>query len=176
MEKKYNSWKSLFLFCLGLFLASAFCMKWLEPSFIHNGKLFTIIGLELTYSKEQIIAILSGIDPHVKSLLRYHLIFDFVFMTGVYPGIMALNRMAATKTRNTKIKKMLLIVSLLQLVAWACDIVENKYLLKWIDDPTTVSNLAFYHFIVTAKWAIALAGIFTALLYIFRKRDALLKS
>lgn len=176
MEKKYNSWKSLFLFCLGLFLASAFCMKWLEPSFIHNGNLFTIIGLELTYSKEQIFAIFSGIDPHVKSLLRYQLIFDFVFMVGVYPGILALNRMAGIKTGNAKIKSMLHIVSLLQLVAWACDIIENLYLLKWIDNPTTINNLTFYHFIVIAKWAIALAGICTALLFIFRKKGALLKS
>jgi hypothetical protein len=30
MSTNYQNWLKLFLFCLGLFIASAFCMKWME--------------------------------------------------------------------------------------------------------------------------------------------------
>ena len=176
MEKKYFRWRSLFLFCLGLFLASAFCMKWIESSFIHNGKLFTILGLELTYSKEQIISILSGIDTPIKSLLRYQLIFDFIFMLGVYPGIAALNRMAAFKVQSIRLKKFLLLMAFLQLIAWGCDISENLFLLNWLKKPDAINHLSTYHLIVIVKWGIALLGIITGLFFIFRKNTNMSKS
>ena len=61
MILNYKHWKTLFLVCLGITVGSAFCMKWMESDFLHNGKLFTIIGLEITYSKEKIIEIFSGV-------------------------------------------------------------------------------------------------------------------
>ncbi|MEK7226966.1 MAG: hypothetical protein AAB221_14955, partial [Bacteroidota bacterium] len=70
----------IFILCLGLFAASAFCMKWIEADFIQAGEKFTIIGLEISYPKEKVSNILAGLDDHVKALLRYQLVFDFVFM------------------------------------------------------------------------------------------------
>ncbi len=61
MDTGYKNLQKLFLFCLGLFAGTAFCMKWMESDFVHNGSLFTIIGLEISYSKEKIISILSWI-------------------------------------------------------------------------------------------------------------------
>src|SRR5687768_17811095 len=45
----------------------------------------SIFGLEFFYSKEKIIEIFSGIDARIKTILGYHLYFDFIFMAGVYP-------------------------------------------------------------------------------------------
>ena len=67
MILNYKHWKTLFLVCLGITVGSAFCMKWMESDFLHNGKLFTIIGLEITYSKEKIIEIFSGITPAINA-------------------------------------------------------------------------------------------------------------
>lgn len=157
MNTKYKGWKQLFLFSLGLFAATAFCMKWMEGDFIQNGQTFTVIGLELTYPKEKMTTILSGIDEHVKTILRYHLTFDFVFMAGVYPGIAALCMMARKKHRNA-IGNILVALAVLQLVAWGADIYENSCLLKWIRDPASINNFGTYHLVVYAKWIIALAG------------------
>jgi hypothetical protein len=45
---KPRRWKNLFLFCFGLSLGTAICMKMLEPRFQAGGSTFTIIGLEIT--------------------------------------------------------------------------------------------------------------------------------
>lgn len=156
-------WKRLFLFCLGLFLASAFCMKWMEKDLVQNGSLFTIIGLEISYPAEKITAILSGLDAPVKTILRYHLSFDFVFMAGVYPGIACMCMMARQKWSGKKISYLLVPMALLQPVAWACDIAENCFLLKWTADPASVSQFGLYHTVVYVKWLIALAGVLLAL-------------
>lgn len=156
-------WKKVFLFCLGLFIGTSFCMKWIEQYFLHNGSLFTIIGLEISYSKEQVATILSGIDPEVKTLLRSHLYFDFVFMMGVYPGIAALCMMAISKTHGQSLKKILLLAACMQPVAFACDLVENLFLLKWIAHPDAVSQFQLYHLLVIIKWVLALAGALLAI-------------
>ena len=169
MKSGYKIWQKLFLFCLGLFLGTAFCMKWMEAGFLHNGRLFTIIGLEISYPKERIISILSGLDSHVKTTLRYHLAFDFVFMAGAYAGIAALCMMAREKKAGTAMAKVFGILALLQLVAWACDIYENICLLKWIENPAMVDNITAYHVVVAAKWIIALIGTILAIPIAIRK-------
>ena len=163
MNQGNNFWQKLFLFCLGLFIAAAFCMKWMENDFLQNDSLFTIIGLEITYPKEKVVSILSGLDDHVKTILRYHLSFDFVFMAGVYPGIAALCMMAREKSYNKRIKNILLLLALLQLVAWGCDIYENICLLNWINVPVIGNEFANYHTIVATKWLIALVGALSAI-------------
>ena len=128
MIYNYKFWQRLFLFSLGLFMGTAFCMKWMEGDFIQNGQKFTIIGLEISYSKDKVAAILAGLDEHVKTILRYHLSFDYVFMAAVYPGIAALCMMARGKSTGTGIQKILLALAILQIVAWGCDIFENYFL------------------------------------------------
>ena len=162
MTLNYKKWQKLFLFCSGIFVAAAFCMKWMENDFRQGGSLFTIIGLEISYSKQKVISILSGLDEHVKTILRYHLYFDFAFMAGVYPGIASLCMMAKEKINNKKVRRFLFLLASLQLVAWGCDVYENMCLLKWIKTPAIISGFDFYHFIVGLKWIIALAGALTA--------------
>lgn len=176
MHHPTRHWQRLFLFCLGLFAASAFCMKWMEPAFIQDGKLFTIIGLEVSYSKEKVVTILSGIDDHVRTLLRYHLSFDFVFMAGVYPGIAALCMMARSKAGNNTLRLLLFALAVLQAVAWGCDIAENLFLLDWLKNPSAVGQFTLYHTIVWAKWVLALTGALLAIPLSLRKNKQLLKT
>lgn len=167
----YKGWKQLFLICLGLFAGTAFCMKWMEADFIYNDSTFTIIGLEISYPEEKVREILSGLDYRVHTILSYHLYFDFAFMAGVYPGIAALCMMARDKVKNKVVKRLLLMLACLQVVALGCDIAENRYLLTWLNKPVNGNEFQFYHIIVFIKWAIALAGALLAIpLAIIRKK------
>lgn len=168
MTRKYDSWQRLFLFCLGIFIAAAFCMKWMEGDLIANGKKFTVIGLEISYPKEEIVNIFSIMDAPVKATLRYHLSFDFIFMPGVYLGIIALAMMGRYKTGSAFIKKLLLGLGITQLIAWGCDITENIFLLKWINHPQIGNEFLAYHYIVIAKWIIAVTGIVVSIPLVIR--------
>lgn len=175
MIYNYKFWQRLFIFSLGLFIGAAFCMKWMEGDFVQNGQKFTIIGLEISYPKEKVAGILAGLDEHVKTILRYHLSFDFAFMAGVYPGIAALCMMARGKLAGAGIRKILLAFAVLQIVAWGCDIFENYCLLKWIKNPAIGNDFSLYHLVVSAKWIIALAAALFAIPLALRKRTALKK-
>ncbi len=167
MIQSKKGWQKLFLFCLGLFLGTAFCMKWMEGDFVSNGRLFTIIGLEISYPKEKVVSVLAGLDDKVRTILRYHLWFDFAFMAGVYPGIAALCMMTVGKVTKNGIKKILVVLAFMQLVAWGCDIYENILLLRWVSYPVIGNEFGFYHFIVALKWVFALAGVLTAVVFFF---------
>jgi hypothetical protein len=160
-------WNRLFLFCLGLTIASSFAMKWMENDLLFNQDRISIFGLELFYPAEKIMAILSGIDERVKTILGYHLSFDFVFMAGVYPGIACLCMMAAKNVSGRWIRGILFVFAFLQLLAWSFDIIENYYLLKWLKTPTIGNEFGFYHFVVYCKWFIALIGVLIALSTLF---------
>jgi len=162
MRSKSIPWNKLFLFCTGLFIASAFAMKWMETDLVFNNKPISIFGLELYYSKEKIVEIFSGIDARIKTILGYHLYFDFIFMAGVYPGIASLCMMTSEKINGRGLKIILFGLAFLQLFAWGFDIIENYYLLKWLKKPIIGEEFRFYHVVVYTKWAIALTGIFFA--------------
>src|SRR5687768_2160898 len=98
-------WRLLFLFCLGLATASAFCMKWMEGDFLLKGETFSILDLEFFYTKEELSYILANIDDPTRRILKYHLVFDFAFMAGVFPGIAALCMMAREKIKAASVKK-----------------------------------------------------------------------
>jgi hypothetical protein len=170
MTLSNQRWRKLFLFCLGLTVASTLCMKWMESDFRVGGQLFTIMGLELFYSKDKVMAVLTGMDGHVKTILDYHLHFDFVFMAGIFPGIAALCMMAREKVSAVGLRKLLFVMACLQLPAWGCDITENSYLLHWIKDPAIGDDFGFYHFIVASKWIIALAGALLAIVVLLIRR------
>jgi hypothetical protein len=170
------NWQKLFWGSLGLSLGAAFCMKWMEPDFVQNGELFTIIGLEISYSREELMALLGGLEPPIKTILRYHLFFDFAFMAGIYPCIASLCMLVRNRFRGSGHRRVLFIAALLQTAAWVCDIYENCCLLQWINDPVTGNAFGFYHVAVYIKWSLALGGIFVAagywLLAIGRKLKA----
>ena len=175
MKNDFSRWQRLFLFCLGLFLAGAFAMKWMESDLLYNNEKISIFGLELFYPKEKIVEIFSGINNKVKTILSYHLSFDFIFMAGCYPGIACLCMMSREKVKSKNLKMILFLLASLQLAAWAFDITENYYLLKWLKNPVIGKEFGFYHSVVYCKWIIALTGALFAIVILlgsmFKKKD-----
>lgn len=171
MSTEYLRWKKLFLFGLGLAMASVFCMKWMEGDLYAANEKFTILGLELFYPAKKITFIFSEIDAHVKTILRYHLVFDFAFMAGIFPGIASLCMMARANKSSRVIKNILFIAACLQLFAWGLDVFENYSLLKWIDQPQIGREISIFHLAVISKWVIALSGaLFSISLLLFQKK------
>ncbi len=163
MKNDLPRWQRLFLFCLGLFIAGAFAMKWMENDLLFNNENISIFGLELFYPKEKIVEIFSGINDNVKTILGYHLSFDFIFMAGCYPGIACLCLMASAKVNSKNLKRILFILAFLQIFGWTFDVIENYYLLKWLKNPVIDDELGFYHVVVYSKWIIALTGALFAI-------------
>lgn len=163
MKNDSSRWQRLFLFCLGLFIAGAFAMKWMENDLLFKNEKISIFGLELFYAKEKIIETFSGVDDKVKTVLGYHFSFDFIFMAGCYPGIASLCMMASAKVPGKNLKKILLMLAFLQIFSWTFDIIENYYLLKWLKIPAIGDEFGFYHLVVCSKWIIALTGALFAI-------------
>ena len=163
MKNDLYRWQRLFLFCFGLFIAGAFTMKWMENDLLFNNEKISIFGLELFYPKEKIVGIFSGINDKVKTILGYHLSFDFIFMAGCYPCIACLCMMASAKMNSKNLKWILFILAFLQIFGWTFDVVENYYLLKWLKNPVIGDEFTFYHIVVYGKWIIALTGALLAI-------------
>jgi hypothetical protein len=147
-------------------------MKWLESEMIQGGEKFTIVGLELFYTKEKLVSILAGLDHHTKAILEYHLVFDFVFMTGIFPLIASICMIAREKTRLPGLKKFFFIMAVLQLFAWAGDLTENIWMLRWVNAASVGAHFSMFHWIVSAKWIIALTGFFFSVFFAIRKSRA----
>lgn len=164
------NWKKLFWFCLGLLLASGFCMKWIEDEFISGGKLFTIFDLELFLDKDGLTKIFAGMDNKARTIVGYHLHFDFFFMAGVFPGIACICMLVRERIEKKFIRAVLFALAALQLAAWSFDIYENLHLIKWLRNPSTIDNIDFYHLLVKSKFVIVVAGIIaSAIAFIFFK-------
>ena len=138
-------------------------MKWMESDLLYNNEKISIFGLELFYPKEKIVEIFSGINDKVKTVLGYHLSFDFIFMAGCYPGIASLCMMASIKVAGKNLKRILFLLAVLQIFGWTFDVIENYYLLKWLESPVFGGEFGFYHVVVYCKWIIALTGALFAL-------------
>ena len=168
MQASIRQWRSLFLFCFGVAVASLFIMQWLETDFWVDDEKFSMIGLELFYSKKEVLKVLTQIKQPAKIALNYNLIFDFVFMAGIYPGIASLCMMAREKTNQSTFQTVLFALAILQPVAWIFDIVENSYLLKWMGKPEIGDEFTIYHNLVAVKWTIALVGFLFSIITFFR--------
>ena len=171
MNLSYYRWKRLLIFGSGLFIGTAFCMKWIEEDFWANNEKFTVLGLELFYTATEIEKILSGLDERVQTILRYHLYFDFAFMAGVYPGITSICMMAREKISSLSLRRILFLLAAFQLLAWAADIIENYFILQWIKVPLIGNEFGWYHVVVVVKWVIALAGVLLSVPLVLRKKN-----
>ena len=168
MTANVFNWKKMFWFCLGLTFASAFCMKWIESEFINNGQVFSIMDLELHLDKQGLVKLFAGMDDKAKTILDYHLHFDFFFMAGVFPGIAAICMLTRERVERRMIRSVLFIIASLQLAAWSFDIYENTRLLKWMNNPAAIDKIDFYHLLVRLKFIIAFSGIgISAVAFIF---------
>jgi len=172
MRSPHPRWLKLFLFCFGIAIASSFILQWLATDFWVGDDQFSILGLELFYSKKQVIDVLTKIEQPARIALNYQLIFDFVFMAGIYPAIACLCMMAREKVNGQGLRNFLFALAILQPLAWAFDVTENIYLLTWLDKPEIGEEFSSYHNIVAAKWIIAVVGALSGLfVLVFRKRN-----
>jgi hypothetical protein len=147
-------------------------MQWLASDFWLDDERFSILGLELFYSKKEILAVLTQIKQPAKIALNYQLIFDFICMAGFYPGIASLCMLVREKINGKILSNILFALAALQLVAWAFDIVENSYLLKWLSNPEIGGDeFTIYHNVVALKWIIALLGILVACFSLLLKKQ-----
>ena len=162
-------WQKIFLFSVGLTTGAMFCMKWIESDLMHNGKIFSILGLEISYPKEKVVEIVTGIDEKTRTVLRYHLSFDFVFMAGVFPLIASLNMMARQKQTGRLIRILLLIAAFAQLLAWVLDIIENSFMLKWLHGQPVGTEFGLFHFVVATKWLLAISGLLMGMFFLLKK-------
>ena len=138
-------------------------MKWMEKDLLFNNEKISIFGLELFHPKEKIVEIFSGISDKVKTILSYHLSFDFIFMAGCYPGIACLCMITSAKVAGKNLKRILFILAFMQIFGWTFDVIENYYLLKWLKNPVIGDEFDFYHIVVYSKWIIALTGALLAI-------------
>jgi hypothetical protein len=86
--------------------------------------------------------------------------------------------MARLRAASVPLKKILSLLGWLQLLAWVGDIIENYYLLSWIQDPVIGNEFVFYHFVVAAKWILALAGAVLSIVVLLapKKKRTLVKT
>jgi len=163
MRSFHSQWRGLFLFSLGIAISTTFIMQWLATDFWIDDRKFSILGLELFYSKKEVLEVLTQIKPPARIALNYQLIFDFAFMTGIYPAIASFCMLVRENMINTVSRNVLFALAMVQPVAWAFDITENIFLLGWMDKPEIGDEFSMYHNIVAAKWLIALAGALCAI-------------
>ena len=138
-------------------------MQWLATDFWLDDRKFSILGLELFYSKKEVIKVLTQIKQPARIALNYQLIFDFAFMTGIYPAIASACMLVRENMMSPGYRNLLFALAMVQPVAWAFDITENIFLLGWMDKPEIGDDFAMYHNIVAAKWLIALASVLCAI-------------
>ncbi len=156
-------------FFAGLALASAVCMKLLEPEFARHEPPFTIIGLELNFKADQLAELFASLQQPTAALLRYHLYFDFVFMAAVYPFIGLMCLRAACRFQGSW-KSFFWILASFQLLALLCDVIENACLLLWMKPEHVINGFTLYRIVVVCKWFLALAGFLTALPVLLRRK------
>ena len=165
MRSFHSRWRDLFLFSLGMAISTTFIMQWLATDFWLDDKKFSILGLELFYSKKEIIQVLTQIKQPARIALNYQLVFDFAFMTGIYPAIASACMLVREKMMTPGYRNVLFALAMVQPVAWAFDITENIFLLGWLDKPEIGDEFGMYHNIVAAKWLIALVGVLCAIVF-----------
>ena len=78
--------------------------------------------------------------------------------------------MAGDRISSPGWRKILLVLAALQTLAWTCDVLENRYLLNWVNGERVPADLSGYHLVVYLKWGLALTGLLVALLLLLRRK------
>ncbi len=156
-----------------LFVLSTIIMGRLSRRFFTMGKVrqsFSIFDLEFPSKSSELMKLLRGIDDlppqdaqNSKAGLRAHLLWDFVFMLGIYPLIFLLCWKASMKMDWIG-KGLFIILAWAQVLPLLFDVAENIYLLRKVSKPETSTSTVhkMYLRIVIGKWLIALVGLVCA--------------
>lgn len=156
-----------------LFILTSIIMGRLSGRFFTMGKVrqsFSIFDLEFPSKSSELMKLLRGIDDlptqdaqDSKAALRAHLIWDFVFMLGIYPLIFLLCWKASMKMDWIG-KGLFIGLAWAQVLPLLFDVAENIYLLRKVSKPETSTSAVHktYLRIVIGKWIIALIGLVCA--------------
>jgi len=138
---------------------------------------FSIKDLEFASTSTEVANIIQGMyllptERSTKAIkaFRLHMMVDFMFMIAVYMGIFLLCMKAADKMTSLLGEYFFSLLAWGQLVAWICDLFENRYLLNQLSadaKPATEEGHIFFQRVVAVKWILTLLGSVCALAAFF---------
>jgi hypothetical protein len=159
-----NLWL-LFVPFFAIFIITSMWMKKIAKNFYTNEpeRPFSIFSLEFPGSDEKLSSLILKMNADVKQSVRRHLLVDYLFMFGTYPGIAILCCIAANAVHpDSELGSNILQGwAFAQIIPWLCDGIENAILLNKLKTPTPVneSTYSFYKKIVFIKFFISLTAI-----------------
>jgi len=122
-----------------------------------------IFNLEFPGSDDALTSLILRMDQGVRKEVKKHLLVDYLFMLGTYPGIAILCFIAARSVYADSHlgSNILHIAGMSQIVAWLCDAIENRMLLQKLKKPVPPNEATynFFKWIVGIKFFIALTAI-----------------
>ena len=156
--------KMLLLVMVLLTICTSAYMSRLANQFVLNdGRSFSIMDLEIPKEKIKIEDIKPGITYKATLALEKHLQTDALFMIGCFSSIALLCLIAASSTVSSTWRMILIILAILQLIAWGLDIVENKQLYKFLFQPDYTINKTSITIRTIIKFAIGIVGFFLSI-------------
>ncbi len=174
-----SSWP-LFSIAFGAMLFLTLVMAVQSVHFYTNDVIlrrFNIMELQIPSTPLELVNIIKGLyklpeDKLTKAVksLKGQLYVDFIFMPFFYGSILLLCIQVSQKMTLTFGVNIFMILALLQLLAWLCDIIENVYLLGKIKRDVVVSTKKVhkaYLAMECVKWGIILISIICAVSAIF---------
>lgn len=178
-----NNWQ-LFTIAFGLMLFVSFIMMMQSRNFytFHLTKRrFSIMELETPATYAELVKVIKGLyalpaNDSKKSIgaLRRQLWVDFLFMPLAYGSVFLICLQVSIKFEPGFWHCIFLILAVIQLIPWICDIIENIYLLKKIKQGPNINDskeaLAAkrkshkaYLIMEGFKWGIALGATVSAI-------------
>lgn len=167
MELQLNNWLLFSVFFGGMLLVTIF-MSLQSRHFYTKDVIvrkFSITELELPATAQELVNLIAGIyllkeDQKVKTLsaLKGQLYLDFLFMVFAYGSIFFMCCRVAQKM-DTAGHGFFMFLAWLQPLAWACDIIENIYLLQKIKpQPVLTGKKQHRNYLIMEglKWGSAL--------------------
>jgi hypothetical protein len=145
-----------------VFITSTIIMRRLAKKFItKTGRPFSIFSFEFPGSDEKLVSLILKLDKDVKGAVKLHLVIDFIFMLGVYPGIAILCFIASNASDSVIGSITLQGLGWLQIIPWLCDVIENVILLKKIKSPLPVNEILYrlLKYVVGTKFFVATLGV-----------------
>jgi hypothetical protein len=140
-----------------------------------TGNKFDVMAFELPGTEGNLNALIQAwSEPEKKNFVLQQLRIDYFFMTTLFPailvlclwallGLIRLEKRQGAPNRFDYLKRLLLLLAVLQVVAWAFDLSENIRLSAWINQGFA-GNMLLFETLVRLKFIFAIAGILISLL------------
>ena len=155
----------LMVLCGLVTLLTAWMMASVSRFFLtQTGQSFSILSLQLPWSFQQLQSLVGALPPKTKTAIRWQLGIDYWFMPFFY-GLLFFANLYLERSYPA-LQPTFLAGTLFQwlpMMAWLMDILENKLIVKTLDEPTKTE----YYFLLTLaslKWGLILFFIVASVL------------